>query len=159
VFIIPQSYMCSLKLSFQILHNFIESDGSLLHSSSNQLTHEDKKPVLLFGGKWEPFSSFTPAAEKQMINTEVVMAERGRDAMGLLSLMIGLSDCCNGLECLGQWFTRLLSVWQGGSSKGLTRNSSFFFAKAPVVYRFTHNKYACTLLLFCPAKLSVVLHS
>lgn len=56
----------------------------------------------LFGGKLEPYSFFTPAAQKRMINIEAVMAERGRDAMGLLSLMIGLSDCCNGLGCLGQ---------------------------------------------------------
>lgn len=37
-----------------------------------------------------------------MINVEVVMAEEGRDAMGLLSLMIGLSECYNGLGCRGQ---------------------------------------------------------
>ena len=30
---------------------------------------------------------------------EVVMVEEGRVAMGLLSLMIGLSECCNGLGC------------------------------------------------------------
>lgn len=37
-----------------------------------------------------------------MINVEVVMAEEGRDAMGLLSLMIGLSECYNGLGWRGQ---------------------------------------------------------
>lgn len=36
------------------------------------------------------------SAQKRMINMEVVMAEEGRDAMGLLSLMTGLSECCNG---------------------------------------------------------------
>lgn len=36
-----------------------------------------------------------------MINMEVVMVEESRDAMGLLSLMIGLSECCNGLGCQG----------------------------------------------------------
>lgn len=37
-----------------------------------------------------------------MINMEVVMAQEGRDAMALLSLMIGLSECCNGLGCQGR---------------------------------------------------------
>lgn len=59
-----------------------------------------KNPVLLFWGVNEDLCSvFAPSAEKWMINMEVVMAEEGRDAMGLLSLMIGLSECCNGLGC------------------------------------------------------------
>lgn len=36
-----------------------------------------------------------------MINMEVIMAEEGRDAMGLLSLMIGLTEYCNGLGYQG----------------------------------------------------------
>lgn len=36
-----------------------------------------------------------------MINLQVVMAEEGRDAMGLPSLMIGLNECYNGLLCHG----------------------------------------------------------
>lgn len=34
-----------------------------------------------------------------MINMRVLMAEEGKDAMGLFFLMIGLSECCNGLGC------------------------------------------------------------
>lgn len=62
--------------------------------------------ILLFflgeggGGKLEPL--FSLSFSLQMINIEVVMEEKGRDAMALLSLMIGLSDCCNGLGCQGQ---------------------------------------------------------
>lgn len=51
-----------------------------------------------------------------MINIEVVMEEKGRDAMALLTLMIGLSDCCNGLGCQGQWFTECRAsdaAWRG----------------------------------------------
>ncbi|KAI9524800.1 hypothetical protein NQZ68_014335 [Dissostichus eleginoides] len=40
--------------------------------------------------------------KKGMINMGVVMAEGGRDAMGLLPLMIGLSEFCNGLWCRGR---------------------------------------------------------
>lgn len=61
--------------------------------------------ILLFfflggGGKLEPL--FSLSFSLQMINIEVIMEEKGRDAMALLSLMIGLSDCCNGLGCQGQ---------------------------------------------------------
>jgi len=35
------------------------------------------------------------------------MEEEGKDAMGLLFLMIGLSECCNGPWCWGRWFTGL----------------------------------------------------
>lgn len=52
------------------------------------------------GGKLEPL--FSLSFSLQMINIEVIMEEKGRDAMALLSLMIGLSDCCNGLGCQGQ---------------------------------------------------------
>lgn len=68
----------------------------------NQLSHADKvlRIVVFGGGKLEPL--FSLSFSLQMINIEVVMEEKGRDAMALLSLMIGLSDCCNGLGCQGQ---------------------------------------------------------
>lgn len=56
--------------------------------------------VFFWGGKLEPL--FSLSFSLQMINIEVIMEEKGRDAMALLSLMIGLSDCCNGLGCQGQ---------------------------------------------------------
>lgn len=50
----------------------------------------------------QTFVLFASSAERQVINMEVVMAEEGRDAMVLLSLMIGLSECCNGVRCQGR---------------------------------------------------------
>lgn len=63
-----------------------------------------------------------------MINMEVVMAEEGRDAIGLLSLMIVLSECCNGFGCHGCWFTGLLPVVvQYEAAGGADQRAQSFF--------------------------------
>lgn len=118
MFIIPKSYICSPILGFHsnVLHQFIFwATGSAVQShNSNQFTQADKRPkessTVVLGVNEDLCFVFASSAEKRMINMEVEMPEEGRDAMGLLSLMIGLSECSNGLGCQGWWFTELLPV-------------------------------------------------
>lgn len=80
--------------------------------------------------------------ERWMINMEVVMAEEGRDAMGLLFLMIGLSECCNGLGCQGRWLMGLLyfSHAIGAGWRGKSGKCSHSFAM------YIHRRYKCVYI-------------
>lgn len=105
----------TLRFHSSILRSFLFWATVFSNSTvpTNLLTQikGQKNPVLLFGGKWGPLFFFAPSAGRWMINMEVIMAEEGRDAMGLLSLMIGLTEYCNGLGYQGWWFTRLPLVF------------------------------------------------
>ena len=81
------------------------SNSAFQLHSSNQCTQTDKRPkepcTVVLGVNEDLCFVFASSAEKQMTNMEVVMPEQGRDAVALLSLMIGLSECSNGLGCQG----------------------------------------------------------
>ncbi len=114
-----------------------------------------------FKGKWGPLFIFSPSAEKQLINMEVVMAEEGRDAMGLLSLMIGLSECCNGPRCQGWWFTGLPPVGMLLRQPGGVNQSVLpFFCNNlwKEIYIHTRYIYVCIIVFFIPVQASVILH-
>lgn len=80
----------------------------------------------------------------------------GRDAMGLLSLMIGLSEFCNGLWCQDWRFMGpppvVMSLRQPG---GEIQRHYFTIISGKNTSQYI---YICTLVFFIPAEPSVVLH-
>ena len=126
-----KSYTCLRILLFHcdVLNQFtLQATASQPHTP-NQPTERSRwtAPIQTlwrcwFWG-WMPTlcSVSSSSAEERMINLQVVMAEEeeeeGRDAMGLLSIMIGLNECCNGPGCQSQWFTlscrQAIAAWRG----------------------------------------------